>query len=82
MSRKEQIDAHREARLAFVNRHKHQIVGLVMDAMVNPRAGSILANWTREMMKRVDDDLGKLYDELIPPPDLAEQPKPQVRIAK
>ncbi len=65
-------------RQEFVDRHKHELAGLLMDGMFVERSGAMRASWTRDAMRRIDQKLGDIYDQLCED----KQPKPQLRAAK
>ena len=53
----------------FIERYKHEIFGLVLDASHNRhRAGAELSQWTVDAMRKVFAKLSDMYDDLIPPP--------------
>ncbi len=54
-------------RREFVDNHRHEFSGMVLDAAITKATGAPLAVFLRDMMKRVDERLGQMYDELIPP---------------
>jgi DNA-binding LytR/AlgR family response regulator len=64
-------------RQEFIDKHKHEIAGFVMDAAVVQRSGAPLAQWLRKQMQAIDMKLALMYDELA----VAEQApaKPQLR---
>ncbi|MGD9712862.1 MAG: hypothetical protein AB7V46_12435 [Thermomicrobiales bacterium] len=63
----------------FIDRWKHELAGMVLDAMLH-RHGAEAAIFARNSMRKIDERLGQMFDQLNPP---AEVPaKPQLRAAK
>lgn len=56
------------ARLAFIEKRRHVLAGLVLDGVMQNLHGAQLALWCRTIMHRTDAMLGQMFDELIPPP--------------
>ena len=53
-------------RAEFVDAHKHEVCGIVMDALMGgSRNGGELALLIRSLMQRVDAKLARAYDDLI-----------------
>lgn len=46
-----------------VEAHRHEIAGYVMDAVTCGLTGAPLAMLLREMMKKIDQRIGKIYDD-------------------
>ena len=54
-----------KARQAFIDRHKHELAGLILDGSMG-RTGSDYALWARSIMSRIDAKLAAVYDDLKP----------------
>lgn len=55
------------SRQAFIDQHKHELSGLLLEALMNrERQGGELAMWVRLMMMKLDARLGVIYDQLAP----------------
>jgi hypothetical protein len=52
-------------RQEFVERFRHEISGMVLDA-IKPRDGAELAVFVRNIMRKVDAVVGQQYDALQP----------------
>ncbi len=52
------------SRLEFVEQHRHEIVGWILDAVLDPQTGAALALQLRTLFKRVDAKLAGVYDQL------------------
>ncbi len=52
----------------FIAREKHQILGLVIDAMVVRRNGADLSIFMETVTGRVEEVLGRVYDQVNPKP--------------
>ena len=50
----------------FLERHRHEMVGIVIDAASVPRAGGEMALWLRTMMRRIDLRLTEIYKDCHP----------------
>jgi hypothetical protein len=50
-------------RQEFIDRHKHELVGVVIDGMVAERKGGESALFVRTVMHRYDRLLGAIYDD-------------------
>lgn len=61
----------------FIDKHKHELAGVIADAAVVQRAGAPLAHFLRLAMQRIDQRLGSIYDDLQP-----AETKPQLRAVK
>lgn len=48
----------------FLERHRHELAGLVLDAAVGERRGADLAIFLRNAMKRTDALLGAVWADL------------------
>lgn len=65
----EEIERKRQRhRLGFIDAHKHLLAGIVTDAFANQKAGAEGSMFLRLAMKRIDAEIGKMFDELLPPP--------------
>lgn len=52
-------------RAEFVELHRHEIAGLVLEALTLERHnGAKMALFTRNVMRRIDDVLGRTFDSL------------------
>lgn len=51
-------------RLDFIEANRHEIAGQVMDALTCGLTGAPLAMFLRDMMRKIDDRLGRMYDLL------------------
>jgi hypothetical protein len=51
-------------RQAFIDRHKHELVGIIMDGAMTHRTGGELGQWIRQKMILVDKRIGEMFDEL------------------
>lgn len=61
----------------FLDRHRHEIIGLILDAATSGRTGADLSLWLRRVGGRVDDKLAQIWQELRPEqPKAMEPPKP------
>lgn len=54
-------------RQEFVELHRHQIAGLVLDAATAGRQGAELSVWLKLVMGKIDQQLGKMWNDLHPP---------------
>jgi len=67
-------------RKAFIDRHRHVIGGMVMDAVAGNhstaggRHGIELAHWSRERFRQIDLLVSQMFDELIPKEPPAPSP--------
>ncbi len=52
----------------FIEKHRHEVMGLIADAALAGRSGADLALWLRNTMKKVDSRLAAIYQELQPLP--------------
>lgn len=59
----------------FVNRWKHSLGGMVLDAM-QARNGPAASLFTQTIMEKIEKHLGLMYAELVPDPIGPEKPKP------
>lgn len=50
----------------FVEKHRHELAGLMLDAMLEHRTGSAGALWLRVMMKKLDTRLVAIYQDMHP----------------
>jgi hypothetical protein len=62
-------DEHKAARMAFIERWRHELGGMVLDAMI-PRDGAHAAMFARQILTKHDRLLGMAFDSLVPPPSL------------
>lgn len=53
-------------RQEFVELHRHQIAGLVLDAATAGRNGAELSQWLKLAMGKIDQQLGKMWENLSP----------------
>lgn len=51
-------------RLAFVEKYRHELTGLICDAATVARSGVPLSIFLRGAMQRVDQKLGEMFNEL------------------
>lgn len=51
----------------FVQKHRHEIFGMICDALVTDAKGGELSLRMRANANRVDTILRQIYDEFIPP---------------
>ena len=51
-------------RTEFVELHRHQIAGLVLDAATHGKTGGELSVWLRGVMAKIDAQLGRAWDSL------------------
>lgn len=51
-------------RAEFVERHRHEIAGFLLDAVTQDRKGGELAMWLRLKMRAIDTRLSIMWDEL------------------
>ena len=54
-------------RQQFIERHRHEIGGLVLDAATWGAHGSELSVRLRHVMRAIDAKLAEVYDDLVPP---------------
>lgn len=69
-------------RTEFVERHRHEIAGLVLDAATHGKHGSELAAWLRGVMRVIDTRLMQMHAELTAtteevPPNANGKPVPR-----
>lgn len=57
-----------ERRKAFIDRHRHELAGLILDGATFNRTGGELALWCRGIMHRCDQKLAQMFDDLFPLP--------------
>lgn len=50
----------------FIDRWKHELAGLMLDAATTGMSGAALALWCRNVMKTLDARLGQMWDSLQP----------------
>lgn len=55
-----------QEKLAFIERHRHELAGYVCEAVTTGKAGAPLAAWLRQTMQRIDQRLALMYQELRP----------------
>lgn len=70
MTPQEQEAKRQKDRRAFVDKHKHELAGLILDGTVQ-RTGGEYAFWCRGVIIRVDQKLGQIFDDMFP-----EVPRP------
>ncbi len=58
----------------FIDKFRHEIGGMVLDAATAHRTGAELAVSIRFVMKKIDATLGAAFDSLAPAP---KQPAPE-----
>lgn len=61
---------------AFIEKHRHELAGLVADAFTVTARGGPLAIMIREAFKKIDARLALIYDELCPAPHVPANGKP------
>ena len=62
----------------FVELHRHEIAGWILDALTHHRSGAELAICVRGIMRKIDERLGTMYLQLVPlDPLVKEAPKPE-----
>lgn len=57
-------------RQEFIERHRHEIGGMVLDAATAGLHGEALSVFVRGIMRKTDLLLGRMHDELRPPEPL------------
>lgn len=50
----------------FVDKYRHELAGLVVDAATSKRTGADLAMSLRFLMDKIDGKLGSMYADLVP----------------
>jgi hypothetical protein len=60
---------------AFVDAHRHEIGGWLLDAATSGRTGGQLAASVRLYMKKIDLRLSSMYDQLVPPSPVKPEEK-------
>jgi hypothetical protein len=55
-------------RAAFIEKWRHEMAGLVLDGCAVHRTGAEFALFARQIMHKVDQRLGQMYDQLNPKP--------------
>lgn len=73
MAKEEKTEAEK-----FVERHRHELAGLICDAALVARGGAPLAIFLRESMKLIDARLKLMYAELRPEPKPEAKPRPDL----
>ncbi len=68
-------------RSEFVEKHRHEWEGWVLDAAMSDRSGTALSLWIKRLQSRIVRDLEAAYDELCPELPLPVVPEPANRIA-
>jgi len=59
----------------FLEKYKHELYGVLFDALRNPRSGPEGSRWYDAMCQRIDARLGEIFDSLTKQPE-AIAPKP------
>lgn len=52
----------------FIDGHRHRLGGMVLDAATAGASGEALSILCRNILRKVDQELGRIYDELRPEP--------------
>lgn len=52
----------------FIEKHRHELMGIITDAALLKPDGAMFARWLREQMRRMDVRLVAIYEEFNPPP--------------
>ncbi len=67
-------------RLEFISLHRHELGGMVLDAVTTRRTGADLSLHVRGLMEKIDSLLGAFYDSLQPAivPQINGQQKPNL----
>jgi hypothetical protein len=60
---------------AYVDRWKHVLGGIVLDAATVNRAGAELSLWIRTVLPRIDSILAQQHDGFFPPQTLPVKPE-------
>lgn len=53
-------------RLAFIEKYRHELTGMICDAATVARSGVPLSMFLRTSMQKVDQRLGEMFNELRP----------------
>ncbi len=53
-------------RLEFIERYRHELGGMILDAATAQRTGADLSMALRHVMRTIDSRLGEMYDALRP----------------
>ena len=83
MTPEETEAARAKRRREFIEKHRHELAGLVLDGATFNRTGGELALWCRNIMYRTDAKLALFFDELIPAPkpDMSKATEPEKKLA-
>ena len=53
-------------RADFIAKWRNELCGVVADAAISGKSGTMLAMFLREAFRKIDSDLGKAWDDLQP----------------
>lgn len=59
----------------FIDRHYHELYGLIADAFAVNRQGADLSRAMQLAAEKVRARLGQMHDQLVPPPQQPIQPQ-------